>query len=170
MPIQCPQHMFSNQVRGVIQARTQGMNNRRVPALMVCRITQRYRNISQPSNMTDAADRAAFGAAQKFLFAPAEQLDQRGAGQAVARVEVGQRAAAGEFVPGADELTVVAAIDAVADQRPQFQRDRAVVFDGEIRDAAARIQPVWRHDGAGRAGVDAGAAGTAVVGDRLGGR
>jgi hypothetical protein len=62
--------MFSNQVRGVIQARTQGMNNRRVPALMVCRITQRYCNISQPSNMTDASDRITRQALIKHLFAP----------------------------------------------------------------------------------------------------
>jgi hypothetical protein len=73
--------------------------------------------------MADAADRAAFGAAQKLFFAPAEQFDQGGAGQPFARVEVGQRAALRELVPGADQLAVVAAVDAVADQRAQVFGD-----------------------------------------------
>jgi hypothetical protein len=94
--------------------------------------------------MADAADRAALGAAQKLLFVQASSapaLPGRRARRSPAAV------ALGELVPGADQLAVVAAVDAVAHQRAQFQRDRAVVLDGQVGDAAPRIQPVRRHDG-----------------------
>ena len=69
----------------------------------------------------------------------------------------------GKFVPRAYELAVVAAVDAVAYRLAKFFRDTALVFDGEVADAAARIQPVRRGDGAGRAHVDAGGATAAVT-------
>ena len=56
---------------------------------------------------------------------PAEQLGQLPPGQALALVEVRQGAAPRELVPGADQLAVVAAVDAVAHQRPQFLGNRA---------------------------------------------
>ena len=68
-----------------------------------------------------------------------------GAVQRVARVEVGQRRALRVLVPRADELAVVAAVDAVADQRPQLERDRPVVLDRQVGDAAPRIEPVRRR-------------------------
>jgi hypothetical protein len=75
-----------------------------------------------------------------------------------------------EAVPRAGELAVVAAVDAVAQQRPQRLGMRALELDGQVGNAAPRVEPIGRDDGAGRAGVDAGAAGAAVVGDRRIGR
>ncbi len=68
-----------------------------------------------------------------------------------------------EFVPGADRQAIVAAIDAVADAFPQFPGNRPLMLDRQIGDATARVQLIRRRKGAGRAGVEAGAADSAVV-------
>jgi tRNA threonylcarbamoyl adenosine modification protein YjeE len=74
------------------------------------------------------------------------------------------RARARELVPRADELAVVAAVDAVADGGAELDRDRALRFDRQVRDAAARVELVGRDDRLRRADVDARAAAAAVVG------
>ena len=94
---------------------------------------------------------------------PGEQIDQCGRVEPMARIEIRFRAGAGEAVPRTHELAVVASEDAVADQRAQGRRDSAVQLDGEIRDAQARVELVGGDDRPGRACVDAGAAGSAVV-------
>ena len=78
----------------------------------------------------------------------------------------GSRGCARELVPRADRQAVVAAIDAVADQRPQRNRDHPLVLDRQIRDAAPRIELVGRRERRGRAGVEAAPAGAAMVGLR----
>ena len=80
-----------------------------------------------------------------------------GVASAVARVEVGQRAALRVLVPRADQLAVVAAVDAVADRGAQLDRDRPFVLDRQVGDAAPRVEPVRRDDRLRRADVDAGA-------------
>src|SRR3990172_5332157 len=65
--------------------------------------------------------------------------------------------------PRAHQLTVVAAVDAVADQRAQFNRDATLEFDGEIGNAAARIQPVRCNDRLGRARIDTAHAGATMI-------
>jgi hypothetical protein len=69
-----------------------------------------------------------------------------------------------EFVPGADELAVVTAVNAIPQQRSDFDRDRALQFDGEITYATSRIEFVGCGDGAGRAGGHAGLAAATVCG------
>ena len=69
-----------------------------------------------------------------------------------------------ELVPRADGEAIVAAVDAVADGLAELARDRALVLDGEIGDAAARIELVRRRKRVGRADVEAGAAGAAGIG------
>jgi hypothetical protein len=63
--------------------------------------------------------RRALGARQKGGLVPAEELAQAGAVQTVAGREVGLGADSGVAVPGACQLAVVAAVDAVAQQWPQ---------------------------------------------------
>ena len=46
---------------------------------------------------------------------------------------------------------------------PQLSRDRSFVLDREVGDAAARVEPVGRGKGVRRAGVEAGAAGAAMI-------
>jgi tRNA threonylcarbamoyladenosine biosynthesis protein TsaE len=136
----------------------------------VQRVAHRHCHVAQPAFVADAANRAAFGDVQEFRFGPVEQRHQLLAGQAGAFVEVGQGAALGEFVPGADQLAVVAAVDAVADQRAQFERDRPGVLDCQVGNAAPRVQPVRRNDGLRGAHGYAGAAAAAVRRDGLAGR
>ena len=52
----------------------------------------------------------------------------------------------------------------------ELVRDRPLVLDGEVGDAAPRIEPVGRREGVGRADVEAGAAGAAMIGLRRVGR
>ena len=68
-----------------------------------------------------------------------------------------------KLVPWTDRQAIIAAVDSVADGRAQFTRDGPLVLDGEIRDAAARIEPIRRGERGGGADVDAGAAGAATV-------
>src|SRR5687768_2537424 len=69
----------------------------------------------------------------------------------------------GEAIPGTDQLAVVAAVDPVADQRPQLLGDGALVLDGEVGDAAAGIQLVGAADRLCRADVDAAFAGSTMI-------
>src|SRR5262249_4118939 len=98
----------------------------------------------------------------EFLRRPAEELRQRRAIEVMAHLEVRVRRRARELIPRAHELTVIAADDAVADGSSQRDRDRTVMLDGEVGDAAPRIELVRRDDGARRAGRDARLARAAV--------
>ncbi len=110
-------------------------------------IPQRHSNIALPALMAYAAYGAALGALQELDLGPVKKVLQLLAAQAIARVKVFQRATLRKLVPGADQLAVVTAINAVAHQRAQFQRNGSAVFNRQVRNAAARIQPVRRDDG-----------------------
>ena len=69
-------------------------------------------------------------------------------------------------VPRADVLADVAAVEPVADLRLQLVVDLAAVFDGQVADAAPRVELVGRREGPGRAGTEAGPALAAMI--RLG--
>src|SRR6185503_4847749 len=99
----------------------------------------------------------------ELLLGPGEQLDQRGAVQAVARLEVLLAGRLREAIPRAHQLAVVAAVDPVADERAQLLRDRALVLDRQVGDAAPRVELVRPADRLRRADVDAALAGAAVV-------
>ncbi len=145
------------------QSRAQREHN----AVPIGRIAQCHGDIAQPAQVADAAYCRAFGDAQKFFFRPVEQIEQlrrmqRGAGAEI--VFVGELRKA---VPRADQLAVVAAVDAVAEQRPEFLRDRAFQLDGQVGDAAPGVDGIGGDDGAGRAGGDAGDAAAALLFLRL---
>ena len=152
--LQRPDDMLAHHVAGMVKPSLQGRPQ--ISAQHLVRtapqgIAQCHRHIAQPALMTDAPDWAAFGETQKFFFTPVEQGHQLLAAQARPFIEVGQGAAPGELVPGADELAVVAAIDAVAHQRAQLLGNGTRVLDGQVRDAAPCVQPVRRDDGLGGA-------------------
>ena len=113
--------------------------------------------------MTDSPNRAALQALVEIGFGPGEQLDQSRGIEPVARLEVRDRRALRKFVPRADELAVVAAVDAVADGLAKLHRDGGFEFDGEIADAFARIEAMRAGDGLGGANVNAGRARPAMV-------
>src|SRR5690348_1986234 len=87
------------------------------------RVAETHRKVAQPLLVADPANGRAARALFEVGLAPGEELDQLRAIEAVARREVRVAAGPREPVPGADGLAVVAAVDAVADQRPQRLRD-----------------------------------------------
>src|SRR5262249_28601887 len=91
-----------------------------------------------------------------------EFCEARG-GQRRARQKIGLVRGAGKFVPRADREAVVAAIDAVTDQRTQFKGDHPLVLDRQIRNAAPSIELVRRRESPRWADVEAGRAGAAMV-------
>ena len=91
------------------------------------------------------------------------ELGQRRCDQVLARLQLHLVGGLRVLVPRADGEAVVAAVDPVAHQRPQLARDRALVLDGQVADAAPRIEPVGRREGVGRADVEAAAAAAAMV-------
>src|SRR5207248_2613944 len=126
------------------------------------RITERHGEIARPALVADAVDGRATHALLELRLAPAEQLRQRCGIQAMAHLEIRVRGRARELVPRTHELAVVAAVDAIADRPAQLDRNGAVVLDGEIGDAAPRIQPPGGDDRTGGAGRDARLAAAAV--------
>src|SRR5438067_977311 len=80
----------------------------------------------------------------------------------MAHLEIRVRGRARELVPRTHQLAVVTAVDAIADRLAQLNRNGAVVLDGEIGDAAPRIQPPGGDDRTGGAGRDARLAAAAV--------
>ena len=83
--------------------------------------------------------------------------------QAVARREVRLRGDLCITVPWTYQLAIITAEDAIAHQRAQFLWDRPAIFDGEIRDAASRVETIRADDGLGRTDFDAGIAFSALV-------
>ena len=69
----------------------------------------------------------------------------------------------GEAVPGASGEAVVAAVDAIAEGLAKFEGDGALVFDGEVGEAAAGVELVGGGDGLGGAGGEAAGAFAAVI-------
>src|SRR5208282_1237566 len=78
-------------------------------------ITERHREIAQPTLIPDAADGAAAGVLHKLRFAPGKQRHECCMIEAVPHGETGLASRARKFVPGADQLTIIAAKDAIAD-------------------------------------------------------
>src|SRR5688572_17401357 len=113
--------MLAHQRAGVVAPRDQGSTRLLVAGAQ--RVAQGHRDVAQPALVADAADRAALGEAQEVLLAPREEFAELAPAQPVARIEIRQGALLRELVPGADQLAVVAAVDAVADQWPQLERD-----------------------------------------------
>src|SRR6185369_7352395 len=68
-----------------------------------------------------------------------------------------------ELVPGADGEAVVAAKNAVADFSAQLGRDKPLVLDGQVRDAAPAIELVRRREGVGWADIETAPARAATV-------
>ena len=68
-----------------------------------------------------------------------------------------------EFIPGADCQAIITTIDAIAHGLAELLRDRAVMFDREVGDAAPRIQPIGRREGLGGADIKAARARAAMI-------
>src|SRR4051812_2587613 len=77
------------------------------------RIAERHGHVAQPAFMADAADRAAFGVAEKLFLGPCKEFAELPARESLPRIEIGKRTLLCKLVPRTDQLAVVAAVDAV---------------------------------------------------------
>src|SRR5687767_10499467 len=146
-----PAYVLSDELGGMVFACTQRLDYFAGGG----RVAQPHREIAQPALVADAPDRRAAQPLVELAFAPGEQPDQRGVVEAVSGLEVCLITQSRKSVPRAHDLAVVAAVDAVADERAQLLRDRAAVLDGEVGDAAPRVELVGAADRLRRADVDA---------------
>ena len=158
-PRQRPYSRAAHQRRGVVEKRAPAPGHSDVspelPAAISTLRTKRSRPMRLIGEPANSARKPA--SSRRSEFGERRRARDRRAPQA--RLAARLR----ELVPRADRKAVVAAIDAVADRAPELPRDRPLVLDGEIGDAAPRIEPVGRRKGLGRADVEAGAAGAAMV-------
>ena len=120
-------------------------------------------HIAQEAVAADALDRRAGKERAECRVVERQQSASAGSRRSSRAASFASDALPGELVPRAGGQAIVAAIDAVADRLAEFVRDRPLVLDGEVGDAAPRIEPVGCREGVGRAGVEAGAAGAAMV-------
>src|SRR5687768_11330662 len=114
--MQRPVHVFAYQRRSFIESRSQCLNDR----LGEWRIPQADGQVAQPLLMSDSPNRTSGKPCLKLLPAPPEQFDQRRTIQAVSHGKIIFTGNCRKFVPGADELTIIAAIYPITDQRAQW--------------------------------------------------
>lgn len=114
-------------------------------------------------NAQDGRTRHAF---TELCLSPGEELRQSRTIQAIADIEIGFLRMTGKPIPGADQLAIVATIDAVSHPAAQLFRNRAMQFNREVRDATPRVDLVRPYDRPCRAGVNAPRAAPAVFIDR----
>ncbi len=66
-------------------------------------------------------------------------------------------------IPGTHLLADIAAENPISDTRSQFRRDRTTLFDGQIADAARRVQNIGFDERGGRTGIQARSTRAAVI-------
>src|SRR4051812_12798794 len=132
---------------GLVLEQALGLHSQR----LVSRVADRDQHVAQEAIAADALD----GRFRKqFPKRRVVQGCERGEVRCTQFVSCGEFYLASglrEFVPWADRKTIVTSIDAVTDRLAKFVRDRSLVHDGEIGNAAARIELVRRRKGGGRA-------------------
>ena len=96
-----------------------------------------------------------------------EIIAQRHSGCRFSRCECALAGSFRKSIPRACIKAIVATVNPIADERTQFDRDRAFQFDRKIRNAASRVELVWRGDCASRTCRDATIAGSAAIALRL---
>src|SRR5712671_4798016 len=162
MTLQPPGDVLAHECRRVLRSRAQCREH--APAARG--IAEPHGEIAQPAFVADPQDGAAGHALPEFVSVPREKVDELGAVQAVTHLEIKLRRELRVAVPRADELAVVAAEYAVADERPQFDGNAPFQLDREIGNAAPRVQRIRCDDGARRADIQTLGAAAAVLAHR----
>ena len=126
-------------------------------------VAEGHADVAEEAFAFDAFDGGFGEEGAEVLDGEGEEVAEGVVEDGFAGVEAGLAAEFGEAVPGADVEAVVAAVDAVADEGAEVEGDGALVFDGEVGDAAGGVEVVGARDGVGGAGGHAGGAFAAVV-------
>src|SRR6185437_16562798 len=158
-PPQRPDRHRADQRRRIVEQRTDlGEEVRRAA------IADGDEDVAQEAVAADALYRRAREALPEGgIVEPGELRQERRRGRIAGR-KAGLARRPREFVPGADGEAIVAAVDAVADQRAQRGVDMPLVLYGERGDAASRVEAIGRGKGRCRAGIEAAPAGAAMIG------
>src|SRR5262245_37084180 len=117
------------------------------PFGLVCKadipgITDRNQHIANEPVASRALDRRLRKQFEERCVIEARELGEAWRPQLVARGEFRLAAGLCELVPRTYRKTIIAAVNAIADRGAQFAGNRAAVLDGEVGDAAARIEPI----------------------------
>src|SRR5690606_29076176 len=115
-------------------------------------------NVADEAVTPDALDRRAGKKRAKRRIVEPEEVREPWLLQVLPRHELGLGCRVGELVPRADGEAVVATIDAVSHGGAEFARDRPLMLDGQVGDAAPRIELIGCRKSVRRADVEAGAA------------
>src|SRR4029077_16437966 len=132
--VDCPCGMFCNQ-----RFRIQGCWLQGWQIFACADIAERDANVSQKPTSLDPFDWRITKKIAELRLAQAQIVPQRIGGRRFSR---GEGRFARDFrkpIPWARVQTIVATKNAVADQGPKLERNRAFQFDREIGDAAPRI-------------------------------
>src|SRR5262245_25522214 len=121
-----PRDVLAHQWRRIIRTLRERGQDRRI----VRRIAKADREIARPSLVAYAADCAAFHPFFELCFGPAEKRHEIGVVQSVPHIEIRLARDLRKAIPRTDQLAIVAAVDAIADQRTQFLGNRAGMLDG----------------------------------------
>jgi hypothetical protein len=156
---QRPFHMLAHDGRCMLTTRFERCHDE---GRLRC-IPQRHCDVAQPALVAAATDRAAFGAAQEFVFLPREQARSAWPGRGrCGRGNPVRRCASRTCSTGTPAGSRRSRRCGCRSAAAGLRRDAAFVFDGEVADAAPRVQPVRRDDRLGRADLDAARAAAAV--------
>src|SRR5262249_42736888 len=134
--------------------------------LLVARIADCDEHVSDKPSATGAFDCGLRKKCTELWIVETGEIGQTRRAQGTARSELGFPPLARKLVPWTDGKTIIAAINPVAHRSPQFARDRTFVLDGEIGNAASRIEPIRRRKCRGRANIQARAATSAAISHR----
>ena len=157
-PPQRPDRHGPHERRGAAQLFGDDLHKR-----TIARISRRDQNIAHEARGADPLHGVARKQDPKAALIKAKQRFEPRRTEFFARLELQFPRGSGEFVPRADREAIVAAIDAIADGRAEFFRDMALVLDGEVGDAAPRVEHVGLRERLCRADVEAGPAGAAMI-------
>src|ERR1700730_9833058 len=130
----------------------------------VAAVADRDQHVADEPVAADALDRRFCEQRAKRRIVEPYEIGQRSRAPFITRGEFCFAPGLRELIPRADGEAIVAAIDAVADRLTEFVRDRTLVFDGEIGNAAPGIELVGCWKRRGRADIEAGLARAAMVG------
>ena len=150
--------MFRNQRFRVGRGALQGGQR-----LCAADIAQGHADIAQESAPFGPRDRRSRKSRPESRFVQRQQFHQLRRFQSGPAMLRHHRTRPRKTIPRADGQTIVAPENPVAYSRAQFHRDGPFQLDGQIRNAAARVQLEGRDDGGCGAGVQAAPASSAMI-------
>ena len=121
-------------------------------------IAQRHHHIADEGLMADASYRAALEALLELRARPGGKFSEPWCIEPVPHAEVRMRRAARELVPRTHRKAVIAAKHAVSQRLAERARNLPLMLDGEVCEAAARIELIGGGKRVCGADIEAGAA------------